>query len=794
MMKVLASWLYDYLDAPADFATPEEIADALTHAGLTVDAIRWIDLPVDGVITARVVRTEEHPQAARVQRVYVDTGDGIERHVWCGAFNLTAGDVVPLATPGTTLADGRTIGRRSILGIESDGMLCSARELGLGDDHSGILVLPASSDLGVGYGAALGLQPDVIFDLDLTRNRPDAWGYIGVAREVAASFDIGLNMPHAAVAPGEPRPVPVDIVAGDRCGRFTATLLSGIVVGDSPQWIRHRLEAVGMRSINNVVDVSNYVMLECNQPNHAYDAQTLGGGGFVVRRARPAETMVTLDGERRELDADDLLICDAEDAPIGIAGVMGGLESEITDQTTTVALEMAWFEPLGVMRTAGRLGLRTDASARNERGIDPYGIDRAIDRFVDLLSLTCPDLVRHGGASDSRAGVLPPPERRTAVRVERANRVLGTTLEATTIARLLEPIGLHTEIVDPSLLDVHLPSWRPDCAVEIDVIEEIARRHGYDRIGRIVPTSTVHGRLSTVQRRRRQLRDILIGLCISEAMPNPFLAPDSAARAGLDGAAVRITNPLVAEESVLRTSLRPGLLAAIAYNRSHRRTSIRLFEIGRVYPPSTAELPDEHEVLTVVLSASQAPEAVTVWREIAAAMGVGARLDQSAVPPGLHPTRSATLLAGRHAIGAIGEIAPDVLVAHGIDERVAIVELDLRFVLDLVPSPARYREVSREPSSDLDLAFVLDDAIPADRLEKALRQAGGPLVVELSLFDVYRDSSLGTDRRSLAYRMRLQAADRTLTDADIAEVRHRCAEAGAKIGATLRDGGAADRG
>ena len=562
-------------------------------------------------------------------------------------------------------------------------------------------------------------------------------------------------------------------------------MLSGIAVGPSAPWMAERLSGAGMRPINNVVDVSNYVMLELGQPNHPYDLETLAGRGFRIRVAKPGETLTTLDDTERTLTGDDLLICDAEDRPIGLAGIMGGADTEISESTTTVALEMAWFAPSGVSRTVARLALRSEASHRFERGTDPYVIDTAVARFVELLGETCPDLTVHAGAVDARGRSLPSRQRSCPVRVSEVNRIIGTTLTATDLPALLDPIGF-TVSGDGDIREVAIPSWRPDSAEEIDVIEEVARMYGYDRVGTALPSSPGHGRLSLAQQRRRRLREILLGLGVTEAMPNPFLAPGTLARAGLDGDALRITNPLVAEESVLRTSLRPGLLLAVAFNQSHRRPRVSLFEIGHVYPPGPGELPDEYEALGVVLAGEEAPAAVAVWREIAAAMGVGARVDQSVVPAGLHPTRSATLVAGRNTIGAIGEVAPEVLDAFGIAGRVAIVELDLRSVLGHEPKPAQWRPTSRSPSSDLDLAFALPDDVPAEKLAKAIRQGAGALLVDLDQFDVYRGEGIAAGRRSLAYRLRLQAVDRNLTDADVAEVRQRVTTATAKLGAELR--------
>jgi phenylalanyl-tRNA synthetase beta chain len=787
-VKILLSWLNEYGDF-GDPTNPDDVGRvtaALTSLGLEVDSVSTVGETVPGVVTARVLRLEQHPDAAKVQRVFVDAGDGEERHVWCGAFNLSEGDIVPLATLGTTMPNGMTIERRGILGIDSEGMLCSASELGLGDDHSGIRILPPGAPLGRPYGDALGLTPDVLIDADVTRNRPDCWGYVGIARDLAAKLGVAFRPPAAALeVTGDERVATVEIADGDRCARFTSTVISGVEVKPSTDWMARRLAAAGMRPISNVVDVSNYVMLELNQPNHAYDLDTLGGGGFRIRLARDGEHLVTLDGEDRTFTGDDLFICDANDVPIGVGGIMGGLDTEISDTTTTVALEIAWFAPIGIGRTVARTNLRSEASARFERGADPYGMPLAVARFVELLSETCPHLVVHAGAVDARTDHLPAEHRSAKARITEVNRILGTDLSADDLPRLLDPIGF-TVTGDGDTRDVVLPTWRPDSTEEIDVIEEIARHHGYDRLGKTVPKSVVHGELSVRQRRRRLVREVLLGLGVSEAMPNPFLAPDTLAKAGLPGDALRITNPLVAEESVLRTSLRPGLLRAIAYNESHRRTGVALFEVGHVYPPAEGELPGEYEALTVVLAGREAPAAMTVWREVAAALGTGARIDQTNVPAGLHATRSATLQAGRRPLGTVGEVAPDVLAAFEVSERVAILELDLDQILDREPKPAQWKPTSRYPSSDLDLAFAVPEEIPAERVEKAIRQGAGNLLVDLDLFDVYRGERAARGTRSLAYRLRLQALDRNLTDADVAEVRRGVEAATVKLGAELR--------
>ena len=584
----------------------------------------------------------------------------------------------------------------------------------------------------------------------------------------------------------------MEIVAPDLCGRFVSVVLSGLRVGPSAPWMAERLTRAGMRPISNVVDVSNYVMLELNEPNHAYDLDTLGGGGFRIRRATDGETMVTLDGVERTFTADDLLIADANDHPIGIAGVMGGAETEISDATTVVALEMAWFDPIAVAATAARLGLRSEASARFERGRDPYGIDRAVARFVELLRETCPDLVVHAGLVDAR-GDLPPEHRSVRVRPDRVRALLGAEIPTQEMVERLVPIGFEAVPDQGGVLDVSLPSWRPDCELEVDVIEEIARHVGYERLGRTVPKSVVAGRLSPIQARRRLLRQVLYGLGISEAMPNPFLAPGDLDRAGLDAHGLTIANPLVTEESVLRTSLRPGLFKAVAFNASHRYDDVALFEVGHTYAPAEGPLPEEREVLAVALAGREGPAAVPVLQEVVTALGLGDRMqlaprdvDAVGALAGMHPGRSSVVTVDGRSVGVVGEVDPGVLEAYGIPGRVAWLELDLTVLLALEPAIAQWVPVSRYPSSDIDLAFVVDDDVTADDLRAAIAGAAGPLLVDLDLFDVYRGPGIPTGQRSLAFRIRLQAADHTLTDAEVAAVRDAIIAAAATTGATLR--------
>jgi phenylalanyl-tRNA synthetase beta chain len=527
-----------------------------------------------------------------------------------------------------------------------------------------------------------------------------------------------------------------------------------------------------MRPINNVVDASNYVMLELGTPNHAYDLARLPGRGLVVRTAEDGESLVTLDGVERRLDADDLLICDATSSPVGIAGIMGGASSEISSATTEVLLEAAWFLPIGISRSSRRLKLRTEASARFEKGVDWAVLDTAVARFCELLGVAPSSPV-----VDER-GELPevPPVR---LRTDRLNRLLGTALDDAAVAGHLTAIGFATELAGPGLLDVTIPTWRPDSATEIDVIEEVARLHGYRTIARTLPTSTVSGGLTPYQRDRRLVRQLLAGVGASEAWSTTFLSASAIERCGLDPAdAVVVTNPLVADESRLRTSLLPGLVAALAYNEARRQPGVHLFEVGKVFaqPAPGAPLPVEREVAAVALAGFDAGEARSVWEVVAEGLLLDDVRITATTAPGLHPTRTAEVAVGGVVVGLLGELDPDVRAANGITERVAWLEVDLELLLGAPHGARTYRPVSRFPSADVDLAFEVDEAVPAGDVARTLT-TGDELVVGVRLFDVYRGPQVPHGRRSLAYSVRLQASDRTLSEGEVAGARQRLIEA-----------------
>ena len=773
-MKVLLSWLQEF--APVD-GDPADIGDQLSALGLAVESMSVVGEGLDGIVVARVLEVGPHPDADRIQLVQVDVGDGEALQICCGAFNMSVGDLVPLATPGTVMPDGMEIAKRKMRGEWSNGMLCSPTEIAMGDDHDGILLLDGSLEVGRPLAEAMGLASDVLFDLEVNPNRPDAMSVAGVARDLAACQGMPFTLPSPNVAESgidAAERLSVEILDPVLCGRFVARVLDGITIGSSPAWMANRLTSLGMRPINSVVDVSNYVMLELGQPSHTYDLDMVAGSTFRVRRALPGESLVTLDGVERTLTEADGVVADVDDTAIGIAGVMGGASTEIHDGTSSAALEMAWWDPMSIATSARRLGLRSEASARFEKGADPEVADLAMRRFAELLGEAGASLAP--GAVDVRGDT--PVRESIRVRTDRVNRILGTDLSRDRIAELLGSIEFANHVVDGDL-DVVVPSFRPDSATEIDVIEEVARIHGYGTIERTTPRSTITGSLTQRQLDRRTVRTAMIGMGLDEVMPIPFLAPGDLARAGLKVDGITVTNPLVAEESVMRASLRPGLLATLAYNASHRMSGLGIFEVGHVYrqPDQPQLLPDEREYLAVALAGRDATDAVGVWSALADALAARDYTLVADDPAGLHPTRTARIDVAGVVVGHVGEVDPGVLAAFDVPERVAWLEVDLETLLGLPHGEKPYGSVSRYPSSDIDLAFEVDDDVPAAEVEQRLRGAAGDLLVDLSLFDVFRGAPVGEGRRSLAFTLRFQADDRTLTDSEVSQVREACVDA-----------------
>ena len=790
-MKVLLSWLREF--APDIDGDPAALSDVLSALGLTVEEMTVTGSVPDGVVLGRVLDLRSHPDADRIQVVEVDDGSGTTLQVCCGAFNMVVGDVVPLARVGTVMPSGLEIARRKLRGQASEGMCCSEIELELGEDAEGIMILNDRVAAGAGPGTplaeALGLGPDVLWDLDVGANRPDAMSVMGVARDLAAGLGVAfepLDWSTPASGADIAERVEVQIVDPTLCGRFVGRVLRNAAGGSSPAWMVNRLTALGMRPINSIVDISNYVMLELGQPSHTFDLAGVRGGRLRVRRARNGEMITTLDGQRRTLAEGDGVIADGDDGVIGIAGVMGGASTEIGIDTTEVLVEMAWWDPPSISRTAKRLNLASEASTRFRRGADwGYNVERCMNRFVQLAAQQGAEVAP--GLIDERGDL--PDRRPLNVRTSRINSLLGTELSADEMAGRLRSIGFGVDPADPAELDVTIPTWRWDTSTETDIAEEVARLHGYENIERTVPTANEAGGLSPYQKDRRLVREVLVGAGCYETQPMPFVAPGALAAVGLPEDGITLTNPVDDSESVLRTSLLPGQLRAVAYNQRHFNGDVRLFEIGNVYLPAPEGqlLPDEREFLAVALSGEEAPAAVAVLDLLAEALALPAVELRQATLPGLHPTRSAEVVVAGRMRGAVGEIDPDVLDACGVSGRVAWLQFDLQEVLIGPRARRRYRPVSKYPPSDVDLAFVVPDRVAAAQVERALRATAGSLLASLELFDVYRGTGVPEGSRSLAYRLRFQAPDRTLTDAEVTEARQRCIdETSRRTGAVLR--------
>ncbi|MGH1490640.1 MAG: phenylalanine--tRNA ligase subunit beta [Acidimicrobiales bacterium] len=789
-MKVLLSWMREF--APID-GEPAFLAEQMTDLGMVVEEVSSTGPDWDGIVVAKVLGLRQHPEADRIQLVDVDLGDGEALQICCGAFNMSVGDLVPLATLGTIMPGGLEIARRKLRGEWSNGMICSSAELELGEDADGIMVLDPTLTIGHDLASALGAEADVLFDLDIEGNRPDALSVAGVTRDLAARLNVPFTLPETKFAEQEPAAAAsasVDIQAPELCSRFGIRVLENVTVGESPPWMAARLTEAGMRPINSIVDISNYVMLEVGQPNHTYDLGLVPDGRLGVRMARDGEKLVTLDDAERVLTTADGVIVNGSDDPIGLAGVMGGASTEISGGTTSVLLEAAVWDRMTIARTSRRLNLRSEASTRFERGVDPMGIERALDRFVELAVEICGATIATGRVIET-GGLADPTT--VAVRTDRVNTILNTALTTDEIVALLDPIGFSSTPTDGGL-QVLVPTWRPDCTLEVDIVEEIGRHNGYSKSGKRVPTPVQAGSLSPAQLARRRVRRTLIGLGYAEAMPMPFLAPDDLARAGLAAEGITLANPLVAEESVLRTSLLPGLLKAIGRNQAHRIDQVKLSEVGRVVEPSDDELPNEYEMLAAVGSgfpasgAETAAEAgVKALHRFAAELGLTGMQLNNAEVAGLHPTRAAEVRFRGKVIGSVGEVDPRVLDNYDLSGRVSWFELKVEPLLRALDSSPSYKPISLYPSSDIDLAFVTPDSVPAPDLARTIKKAGPGIIRTVELFDVFRSEQLGEGQRSLAYQLRLQADDRTLTDEEVAEIRQRCIDDVAKNhGAKLR--------
>jgi phenylalanyl-tRNA synthetase beta chain len=776
-MRVSLNWLKDYVNLTLP---PQELADRLTMAGTEVDRIQALGGQWDNISVGQIVAIDPHPNADRLRLATIDLG--VERHtVVCGAPNIEVGQRVPFARVGAELIDGHTgqtvkLKAATIRGIVSEGMACSEKELGLSDSHEGILVLPPDAPLGMPLAQYLG---DTILDLSVTPNRPDCLSVLGIAREAAALTGQPLTPPQEDY-PEKDAPIEemaaVDIIDPDLCPRYCASLISGIKVAPSPRWLQDRLTACGMRPINNIVDVTNYVMLEYGQPLHAFDFATIRGRKIVVRRARQDESIITLDGSERALSRDMLVIADTERA-VAIAGVMGGEETEVTPGTTSILLESANFNPSNNRLTASGLRLRTEASLRFEKGLNPDLPEPALRRATRLILELAGGKAARGILDAYPGRTSHPPIPLSAQEVE---RVLGLKVELDEIKAVLGSLGFDLkEGEHPAELLVQVPYWRSDITLPADLVEEVARIIGYERI----PTRLRCGDLplqppDPLLAFRERLRDILTGCGLEEVINYSLTSLEKLRKAMVppEPHPLELANPLSLEQNCLRTSLRPGLLSTVAQNQKHQDT-IRVFEMGRVYLAREEELPQEQEQLAIVLSGHRGEQ---FWKERETeldffdakglAESLFRRLElepvfQPSQDPGLHPAQQADMLIDGIRMGTVGQVHPRVAEAFDLSENTYLIELEPAHILPLTLAPHQYRPLPRFPGIVRDIALVVDQEVAAQKLQQIIQ--GSPLVSQVSLFDVYTGPQVSSGKKSLAYRIVFQSPARTLTDDEV---------------------------
>jgi phenylalanyl-tRNA synthetase beta chain len=791
-VRLVLSWLREL--CPVELS-PEALGDLLAGKGMHVESIERPWEGLEGVVVARVLEVRDHPNSDKLCLARLDLG-GAEREVVVGVRNMAAGDLVPYAGPGARVpALPEPLAPREIRGVRSEGMICSARELKISADHSGILVLEPDRAVGEDVRAAYGLD-DAVLDLEIETNRPDLLSVLGIAREVAGATGVPLATPDVSVAEGGG---PADAVASvkvedpERCPRYLARVIRGVADRPSPIRVQARLTAAGMRPLSAVIDATNYVMLELGQPMHPFDLELLADHAIVVRRAREGEHLVTLDDVERELSPDDLLIADPDKA-VGIAGVMGSASAEVSPSTTDVLLESAYFEPRGILRTSRRLNLPTEAAIRFSRGTDPEGVGPAADRAALLM-------VEWTGSGTVLAGAIDiggaPPRRHVQVRPSRASILVGHPIGGPDVVEALARIGIPSEERDGAVV-AEVPSFRPDLEREVDLIEEVARVQGYERLRSTLPQIRQVGGLVPEHAFRRRLREQLVRAGLREALSLSFASADDLALTG-NAEGVRVANPPSADQPFLRRSLVPGLLQALARTIARGSRGATLFEIGHVVHPGDPV--DEREVVAAVLAGPtdegphQPSRPLDVFdgkgalEAVLAGLGIGAW--DLGPPPGepLHPGRSAEVRIGGARAGVLGELHPRVARRLDLPPRVALFELEVAALAASAASAATYREIPRFPPVRRDLAFVLDASVAAGEVRAALVEAGGELVDGVVLFDVHEGPPLPKGRKSLAFSVDLRAPDRTLTDAEAAEVVERiAARLGADLGAELRSG------
>ncbi|HEY3862750.1 MAG TPA: phenylalanine--tRNA ligase subunit beta [Verrucomicrobiae bacterium] len=802
-MKVTFNWLKQYV--AFDWA-PEELAARLTMLGMEVESMQKLGGQFEGVVVAQILTRDKHPNADKLSVCRVNDGAG-ERTIVCGAQNFQAGDKVPLILPGHSLpaepgAPPVTIKAGKIRGVESQGMLCSPDELGLPDQIDGLLILRPDATAGQPFAEYLGRQgADVIYDLEITPNRPDWNSVIGIAREISALNGQPLRLPEAAIAPnqlaGEPaeKMAVVRIEEPELCRRYTARVLRGVKVGPSPAWLRSALEKAGLRSINNVVDVTNFVMLETGQPLHAFDYHLLGGRPvIVVRRAAEGEKFVTLDGQERVLTDKMLLIAD-ETRAVALAGIMGGQNSEIQSSTADVLLESAWFQPRNIRATSKKLDLRTDSSYRFERGADPGLCEWASRRAARLILETAGGLSLEPGID---AYPAPPQPVEISLRCEKTNELLGVDIAPETQIQFLERLGL--ERVNAAANSFRVPSFRVDLKREADLIEEITRLYGVDKIPATPPRGAIGSNaFDTTHDQLAEARRILAALGLFEAQGQTLISSGSAA------AAAALENPLSSDMNVLRSSLLPGLLESLRQNASHKNGDVALFEIGRVFLPADGKIKEERR-LGVALMGRRHP---VFWsgqerdvkydiydlkgavEEFFEQFGLRGAAWSRQEPPGPLFVESAAVQLGKLPLGQSGQLAPAAQKRYDLRDAVFLAEFNLDLILARRVPFKSFKPLPAFPAIRRDVAMLAPEELLFDAVRNVVKQTKPAHLETMEVFDVFRGKNVPPGQKSIACAFTYRNAERTLTDAEVNAAHDKLVgQLKLILHATIRDAGA----
>lgn len=799
-MRIPLTWLNDYFTAPLTDA--EAIARALTNAGLEVEGIERLAPGFERVMTGRIVAADPHPNADRLRVCQTDLGSGEHLQIVTGAANVQVGDIVPVALEGAKLPNGLEIKVSKLRGVESRGMYCSLKELGMEGGVDGVQVLPADTPLGINAADALGVG-DVVLSVAVLANRPDALSVLGVARELAAAGLGTIQLPGGSLALSGDSGLSIALEAPDLCPRYIGLVVEGLQVAESPDWLKRRLELAGVRPISNVVDATNFVMLELGQPMHAFDRARLAGT-IRARRAQAHERIVTLDGQERTLTPDMLVIGDDQGVQ-AIAGVMGGLASEVKHDTATVLLEAAYFDPRSVRRTAKVLGLGSESSYRFERGVDPEGTLAAMSRAAGLLLELAGGRVV-GPVVDAREPKGFPEPLDVTLRPARVAKVLGAELDLATARQKLQAIGFGIE-ESGDRWTVRIPGWRRhDVTREVDMIEEIARLLGYDQVpATVMPLNDV-GRVGGRAELVSRLRAILEGAGLSEVITPSLVDPAVAADARVsEEGALGLVNPL-SDMASLRTSLLPGLLQVARYNHYQGQSDLAVYEVGRTYRHEANDQVTEAEWAAFLVMGAQAtgtwkraPESLVAdffWAKglverVAEALALGEVVCEAEVgDPSLHPGRSARMTASGRFIGLIGEVHPAIYSHYDLPQggRAAVAWLSIDALLELTRPVRSFEAFGRLPAVHRDLALVVSERVPAAEVVATVRAMGGELLEEVTVFDRYQGPQIPEGRVSLGLGLRYRAADRTLSDEDIEPLHRSIVEkAHEAFGAALRD-------